>query len=147
MGGNFDDLHLPQRRVRTKKSASSKPPLILPHSSMPVLPVIPQELFDMIIDFLHNDVAALCSAGLVCKSWLHASRFHLFSYLELSALIVHNVNGWEVICAEGSTIPPYILELRIEGDGSQFLDKTLLHQEIREIQICQYSTYEFFPAF
>ena len=86
---------------------------------------LPQELFDMILDFLHNDVAALCNAGLVCKSWLLTSRLHLFSeiYWDLTALIHH---GLEVICAKGSTIPPYILKLSIEGDESQILNETLI---------------------
>ena len=85
----------------------------------------PQELTDTILDFLHNDVAALCSAGLVCKSWLPASRLHVFSEFQLSqAAVVHH--GLEVICAESSTIPPYILHLSIASDESQFVDETLL---------------------
>ena len=87
------------------------------------MPAIPQELCDMIIDFLHNDVAALCNAGLVCKVWLHASRFHLFSEIRLFSLVHQRL---ELICAEGSNIPPYILDLSIEGDESQFVDETLL---------------------
>ena len=74
---------------------------------------IPQELCDMIIDFLHDDVEELCSAGLVCKSWLPASRFHLFSEIWLGP---KDKDALDVICAEGSTIPPYILDLRIVGD-------------------------------
>ena len=93
-------------------------------------PVIPQELFDIILDFLHNDVAALCSASLVCKSWLPASRFHLFSeiFWELSAPSRTQCDhyGVDLICAEGSTIPPYILKLKIRDDYSQFLDEKLL---------------------
>ena len=88
-----------------------------------MLPAIPQELSDMIIDFLFKDVTALCSAALVCKSWLPASRFHLFSDIEL------NPNrGLEVICAEYSTIPPHIRHLSIAGylNQSQFVDETLL---------------------
>ena len=84
---------------------------------------IPQELSDMILDFLHNDVAALCNAGLVCKAWIPASRFHLFSKIRLFSLVHHRL---ELICAEGSTIPPYILNLSIDGDASQFVDETLL---------------------
>ena len=98
---------------------------ILLHKHMLRLPVIPQELFDMIFDFLYNDVAALCSAGLVCKSWLPVSRFHLFSeiFQEISARELH---GLELICAERSTIPPYILKLKIADDENQFLDESLL---------------------
>ena len=105
------------------------------HTSM-----VPQELFDMILDFLHNDVAALRNAGLVCKSWLPTSRFHLFSeiYWDLTALI-HN--GLEVICAKGSTIPPYILKLRIEGDESQILNETLIKlpllSNVKRLQLSQ----------
>ena len=83
-----------------------------------MLPAIPQdsELSDLILDFLHDDVAALCSAGLVCKSWLPASRFHLFSDIELQMANIHH--GLEVISAECSTIPPYILSSNIVGDES-----------------------------
>ena len=89
-----------------------------------MLPMIPQELSDLILDFLHDDVAALCSAGLVCRSWLPASRFHLFSDIKLQMDNVHH--RLEVICAECSTIPPYILSLKIEGDECQFVDEALL---------------------
>ena len=86
---------------------------------------IPQELSDLIVDFLHNDIAALCNVGLVCKSWLPASRVHLFSDITLSAMFnVHH--ALEVICAEGSTIPPYISHLEMENDESQSVDETLL---------------------
>ena len=83
-----------------------------------MLPAIPQELSDMILDFLHDDVTALCSAGLVCKSWLPASRFHLFS-----DMLVPD-RGLEVICAEYSTIPPHIRYLSIAGDRIQFVDQS-----------------------
>ena len=86
---------------------------------------IPQELSDLIVDFLHNDIAALCNAGLVCKSWLPASRVHLFSDITLSARVNDN-HALEVICAEGSTIPPYITNLKIQDDESRSVYKTLL---------------------
>jgi hypothetical protein len=87
-------------------------------------PAIPQELSDMIIDFLHNDVSALCSAGLVCKSWLPTSRFHLFSRIQLSSLNVPRL--LELICAEGSIVPPYIVDLEIIVDESQIVEEMLL---------------------
>jgi hypothetical protein len=80
----------------------------------------------MIIDFLHNDVSALCSAGLVCKSWLPTSRFQLFSRIQLSS-VVDVPRILELICAEGSFIPPYIVDLGITlVDGIQFVDEMLL---------------------
>jgi hypothetical protein len=110
-------------------SRSSKR-LHLPHTSMPS--AIPQELSDMILDFLHDDVAALCSAGLVCKSWLPASRFHLFSKIKIRGLRPTGVGRLgnrprilELICADESTIPPYILHLSI-AVGIQFVNETLL---------------------
>ena len=80
--------------------------------------MLPQELSDMVIDYLHNDVAALLSAGLVCKSWFPESRFLLFSDMKLSVCDLYNTSGLpEAICAEGSTIPPYVQHLEIENKG------------------------------
>jgi hypothetical protein len=42
-------------------------------------PSVAPELIDTIIDMLHADRAALATCALVCKSWLPASRYHLFS--------------------------------------------------------------------
>ena len=84
---------------------SSSSPNIWPHalaSGRNMLPAIPQELSHMILDFLHDDVAALCSADLVCKSWFSASRFHLFSNIELR-VVDYVPRRLEVICAECST--------------------------------------------
>ena len=63
----------------------------------------------MIVDFLHNDVAAPCSAGFVQKYWLPASRFHLFSTIQFGFVDA----GSEAICNEGSTIPPYVQHLEL----------------------------------
>ena len=49
------------------------------------LPILPQELIDMIIDYLHRDKITLAACGLVCRGWLCASRHHLFSKIMLSA--------------------------------------------------------------
>jgi hypothetical protein len=85
----------------------------LPHTSGRNMPLaIPQELSDMILDFLHNDRPALCSAGLVCRSWLPSSRFHLFSKSEIE-IYDDEPRTLELICAEGSTIPSYIVNLSI----------------------------------
>lgn len=95
--------------------------------SMPCTMILQaQELSDMIIDFLHNDVAALCSASLVRKSWLPASRFHLFSAIEFRYRDKVHV-GLEVICAEASTVPPYIRHLKIIDEYErEFANEVLL---------------------
>ncbi|KAK0496474.1 hypothetical protein EDD18DRAFT_1166650 [Armillaria luteobubalina] len=40
--------------------------------------VLPPEIVDTVIDYLHNDKAALEVCALVCKSWSISSRYHLF---------------------------------------------------------------------
>ena len=107
---------------------------VQPHTSgRNMLPAIPQELSDTILDFLHDDVTALCSAGLVCKSWLPASRFHLFSDIQLNTRVADNAHqrGLEVICAERSTIPPYILSLSIVG----FVDTLPLLSNLKRLSL------------
>ncbi|OCH90374.1 hypothetical protein OBBRIDRAFT_730925, partial [Obba rivulosa] len=44
---------------------------------------LPQEMTDTIIDFLHDDAAALRSCSLTCRTWLVRSRHHLFSEIKL----------------------------------------------------------------
>ncbi|PBK80555.1 hypothetical protein ARMGADRAFT_1020828 [Armillaria gallica] len=39
---------------------------------------LPPEIVDTVIDYLHNDKAALEACALVCKSWSISSRYHLF---------------------------------------------------------------------
>ncbi|KAJ6471751.1 hypothetical protein C8R47DRAFT_1324838 [Mycena vitilis] len=38
----------------------------------------PLEVEELVIDLLHSEKATLGSCGLVCKSWLKSSRYHLF---------------------------------------------------------------------
>ncbi|TFY63900.1 hypothetical protein EVJ58_g2948 [Rhodofomes roseus] len=46
-------------------------------------PVMPPELTDRIVDFLHDDHTALKSCGLACRSWLAAVRYHLYYAISL----------------------------------------------------------------
>ncbi|KAH9915314.1 uncharacterized protein B0H18DRAFT_1041953 [Fomitopsis serialis] len=46
-------------------------------------PVMPPELTDRIVDFLHDDHAALKSCGLTCRPWLSAVRYHLYYAISL----------------------------------------------------------------
>jgi hypothetical protein len=50
----------------------------------PVVPSIPQELVDHILDHLFDDIPALLSCALVCRAWLPTCRLHLFSNVSLS---------------------------------------------------------------
>lgn len=47
-------------------------------------PFIPQELFDHIIDHLHNEYSTLLNCSLVCQAWVPSSRLHLFSQIFLT---------------------------------------------------------------
>jgi hypothetical protein len=44
---------------------------------------LPQELFDIIIDGLNGSLWALRNCSLVCRSWVHSSRRHLFRRIAL----------------------------------------------------------------
>ncbi|KIJ26946.1 hypothetical protein M422DRAFT_271908 [Sphaerobolus stellatus SS14] len=74
--------------------------------------VFPPELWETIIDHLHDDIPSLCSCGLVCWEWNIISRFHLFSpdlklyYFNLDSVL-------QLISAEDSTIPRHIRSLHI----------------------------------
>ncbi|KIJ40918.1 hypothetical protein M422DRAFT_780573 [Sphaerobolus stellatus SS14] len=86
-------------------------------------PTFPPELFDAIVDFLHDDIPSLCKCGLVCWQWNEVSRFHLFSAVSLGA---HNVDrALQVICADGSTIPPHIRTLDITDHSRVDLANTV----------------------
>lgn len=47
--------------------------------------VLPPELTDTIIGFLHNDKPAVAACGLVCRAWVPASRYQLFRAIHLYA--------------------------------------------------------------
>src|SRR5271170_2648382 len=48
-------------------------------SSRLLMPRLPAELTDRVIDHLHSDRLTLARCSLVCKTWLPASRYHLFN--------------------------------------------------------------------
>jgi hypothetical protein len=71
-------------------------------------------------------------------TWQHSAALALFANLGFPLLVFISsrkfsgsslqkyIMDWRLICAEGSTIPPYILKLKIEDDENQFLDEILL---------------------
>ncbi|KAJ7094905.1 hypothetical protein C8R43DRAFT_266228 [Mycena crocata] len=82
-------------------------------------PRIPSETSDIIIDHLFNDVYTLRQCSLVCKEWLPASRFHIFSIVHLSLYSIDPM--LEVIFYPGSPIPQYIREFHIiDSQGREF---------------------------
>ncbi|KAF7333421.1 APH domain-containing protein [Mycena venus] len=74
---------------------------------------------DIIIDHLHDDVSTLRQCSLVCKEWLPAARFHIFSVVHLSLYSIDQM--LEVVFYPGSPIPQYIRDLHIiDGQGREF---------------------------
>lgn len=46
--------------------------------------ILPPELVDVVVDYLHNDRKALANFSLVARSWLATSHYHLFHAIQLS---------------------------------------------------------------
>ncbi|KAJ7590178.1 hypothetical protein C8J56DRAFT_1163812 [Mycena floridula] len=89
---------------------------------------IPFETSDVIIDHLHDDVPALKQCALVCKNWLPATRFHLFSVVHLSLYSIDQM--LETIFHPDSHIPQYIQALHIiESQGREF-DPTWVNDKL-----------------
>ncbi|KAJ7105398.1 hypothetical protein C8R43DRAFT_1046736 [Mycena crocata] len=51
--------------------------------------VLPRELCDLVVDYLHAERATLSACALVCRAWVPASRFHLFAHIVLSDTAGH----------------------------------------------------------
>ncbi len=58
-----------------------------------MIPSLPHELSDRIVDFLHDDCLALSSCSLTSRSWLPAARYHRFS----SVTLVGNIEPFNVL--------------------------------------------------
>lgn len=81
----------------------------------PYLPLLPQEIFDIIIDYAHSDVELLATCSRVCRSWVSSSRFHLFSTVEVRQ---NNVAGFlDLLGSPGVTFLRYINDVRLEKDS------------------------------
>ena len=48
--------------------------------------MVPQELINYVIDFLHDNEYALYACSLVCHDWLPTSRHHKFRYTIIGSL-------------------------------------------------------------
>ncbi|KAH7928610.1 hypothetical protein BV22DRAFT_193926 [Leucogyrophana mollusca] len=90
---------------------------------------IPPEITDHIIDHLHEDAEALGTCSLVCKSWLPASRYHLFSIISL--------HPWKkdsflrLLDSTCSSFAPHVRHLYIrEGRGAYTWEKKWLNDAL-----------------
>jgi hypothetical protein len=70
------------------------------------------EIFDIIIDHLHNDKRALATCSLVCKAWLPSSRYHLFFAVQI--FDTRNMTRFLLdLDSPLSTIDPFIRSLTL----------------------------------
>lgn len=68
-------------KKRRKADVDEGSPAVAPEV---LLPRLPPELCDRIIDFLYNSPRALSACCLTCRSWVPASRFHRFRSIFLT---------------------------------------------------------------
>ena len=76
------------------------------------LAALPQELHDAIIDHCHADRGTLHSCSRVCRSWLPASRYHVFAKLYLNSRNI--VAFLQLITSPFCTIRPFVSRLVVE---------------------------------
>ncbi|KAJ7698609.1 hypothetical protein B0H17DRAFT_927350, partial [Mycena rosella] len=74
---------------------------------------LPPELFDIIIGHVQDDIHVLAMCGLVCRSWLASSRYHIFKATPV-ALRPGNTQAFiELVVHPSSTFLPYIHSLEL----------------------------------
>ncbi|EKM51345.1 uncharacterized protein PHACADRAFT_263407 [Phanerochaete carnosa HHB-10118-sp] len=57
--------------------------VVTPVCSSCTTPTLPQELWDMVIDYLHDDRITLLTCSIVCRSWLPSSLLHLDGHIRV----------------------------------------------------------------
>ncbi|PBK93431.1 hypothetical protein ARMGADRAFT_928952, partial [Armillaria gallica] len=45
--------------------------------------MLPQELIDQIIDYLHDDTQTLRACSTVCRTWTQSSQRHIFCHISI----------------------------------------------------------------
>jgi hypothetical protein len=73
--------------------------------------VVPNEVQDYIVDFLHDSKSTLMACALVCKLWAASSRYHLRGPQQIIACIVYTDHFY----TRGSS--PYTTRGRLESCG------------------------------
>ena len=72
-------------------------------SSTTFCPRLPQELFDQVIDFLHDSDHALKSCCLVSKQWIPRTQKHLFANIRFRT--TDDLRAWKAVFPDPSTSP------------------------------------------
>lgn len=61
-------------------------------SLLPIVPRLPPELTDLVIDFLRDDIYALANCSLTCRAWLPRARLHKFRLVRFTP---RSYSGWK----------------------------------------------------
>ncbi|KAJ7676871.1 hypothetical protein DFH06DRAFT_1169212 [Mycena polygramma] len=78
---------------------------------------LPPEVEELVIDHLYDENASLGCCGLVCKSWLRTSRYHLFGAVSLHT---GNWRGFlQLVNSSLVTFIPSIHTVTISGSSSE----------------------------
>jgi hypothetical protein len=85
---------------------------------MPSVATLPPELFDIIIGHTQDDINELATCGLVCRSWLAASRHYIFTGKPVSLRPGNVLAFIQLVIHPSSTILPYIQSLELLSTNS-----------------------------
>jgi len=91
--------------------------------------VLPPEVIDLIIDFLHDDKPSLAACTLISKDFLPSTRFHLFS--EVPVQPRHMLPLLELLASPSNQIAPFVQRLLFDNLG-----KLLFYNGITEVERC-----------
>lgn len=88
----------------------------------------PQEIIDMIVDYLYDSKKALFACSLVSRSWLPSSRVHLFQTLNICQIDRHfdssfGAKAFDTLLVQSDqhdsiSITPHIRDLRLYAEAS-----------------------------
>ena len=74
---------------------------------------IPSEIWDIIIDFHHDDHQTLVSCSLVCRDWCPTARMHRFHEIKIKPRPGGPPPAASLLCDPTSTVLPYVRRLDI----------------------------------
>ncbi|KAK7001707.1 hypothetical protein R3P38DRAFT_3047353 [Favolaschia claudopus] len=78
--------------------------------------ILPPELWDIILDHLHDERSTLLASSLVCRSWVPTCRLHLFPSLSLSPKHIPRAVSIDALLANPhSTIRSAVRALSLPG--------------------------------
>ena len=98
-------------------------------TSDPHRPLLPPELIDQVIGYLHDDTNALLSLSLVCHALVPSARYHLFTRLKITK---YNSRRISALFTQGAPqLASYVHELTLEAGDERLSDQVF--RELRGI--------------